>query len=192
MGHHRNTKGFTIIELVVVIVVIAILATITLVSYGSIRKSAYNTQIVAGAKSYYEAITAYHLVNHSYPATQAELNGQHLAMTCLGQGYKNQTCGVVTGVTVYEDATFNTQMQAFLKSTTNPVSDLTLPTPGGESYIGAVYGIDTTTASSTGYGRVIEYALNGKSTSCGISDAWAYSTSSSSTACEILIEEVSF
>ncbi len=191
MGHHSKHKGFTIIELIIVVVVIAILAAITITAYRGVTKSAYNTQIISGTKSYYDAIKTYNLVKHTYPKTQRELDGQRIAMTCLGIGYKNKACGQVTGVNVYEDATFNAQMLAFLKTATNPVSNMTIPVPG-ESYVGAVYGIDSTSASSTGYARVIEYALHGKNQSCGISDAWVYNTSDNSTACEIVIEEISF
>jgi prepilin-type N-terminal cleavage/methylation domain-containing protein len=191
MGHHTKNQAFTIVELLIVIIVIAILATITIVSYRGITKSAYNTQVVSGVKSYYEALTTYNLVKHKYPATQREVDGEHIAMTCLGQGYKDGTCGSVTGVQVYEDPLFNSQMLDFLKSATSPVSSVMLPVPG-ESYVGAVYGIDTTSASSTGYGRVIEYAMHGQNADCGIPDAYAYSSSASATACEILIEEVDF
>jgi len=191
MGHHTTQRGFTIVELLVVIVVIAILATIVIVSYRGITTSAYNTQVIAGTKSYYEAIVTYKLIKHKYPQTQLEVDGEHLAMTCLGEGYKDQHCGEVTGVDVYEDAKFKADMKDFLKSATSPVSSMLIPVPG-ESYVGAIYGIDTTGKSSTGYGRVIEYALHGHNTDCGISDAYIYSSSSDSTACEILLEEISF
>ncbi len=183
-------RAFTIVELLIVIVVIAILAAITIVSYNGITKSAYNTQVLSGVRSHYDAIQMYYTVNNKYPKTQRELDGYSIAMTCLGKGYKDQTCGVVTNVTVYEDATFNAQMEAFLKSASSPVSSMLLPVPG-ETYIGAVYGIDEVniSISATGYARVIEYALHGQNVSCGIPEAWAYSSSSTATACEIFIEE---
>jgi len=191
MGHHTNNRAFTIVELVIVITVIAILAVVSAVSYNGITKRAYNTQVMGGVSTYYDAIVSYKVSKGEYPSTQREIDGQSIAMTCLGRGYPSQACGQVTGVNVYEDTVFNAQLKAYMKSETRPVSNMTLPVPG-ETYIGAVYGIDTTTASSTGYGRVIEYALHGKNVSCGIKDAWAYSSSANATACEILLEEVSF
>lgn len=191
MGHHTKHQAFTIVELLIVVVVIAILATITTITYRGITKSAYNTQVLSGTKSHYEAIMAYEALHGSYPQTQREVDGYQIAMTCLGKGYKDGTCGLVTGVNVYEDALFNSQMQSFLGSTSSPISSVLLPVPG-ESYIGAVYGIDSTSASSTGYGRVIEYAMHGNNVDCKLPGSYAYSSSSNATACEIVLEEVSF
>lgn len=191
MQYKATNRGFTVVELVIVVLVIAIIAIITIVSYNGVTKSAYNTQVMGGVQSYYDAIISYKIYNGAYPKTQPEVNGQHIAMTCLGQGYVNQQCGQVTGTTVYEDSLFNAEMQQFLKSSSGPVSTMQIPVPG-ETYIGAVYGIDTTTASSTGYGRVIEYAVYGQNANCSIPGSWAYSTSSEATACEILLEEISF
>lgn len=191
MRNRVGDRGFTIVELLIVVVVISILAAITMVSYNGITKSAYNTQILSGARSYYDAIVSYQALNGTYPKTQREVDGEHIAMTCLGQGYKDQQCGQVSNVPVYEDVLFNSQLQQFLKGTSGPVSSMLLPVPG-ETYIGAVYGIDVTTASSTGYGRVIEYAIYGQNADCAVPGSWAYSSSSSATACEILLEEISF
>lgn len=182
-------QGFTIVELAVVIVVIAILATLTVVTYQSATKDAYNAQIIAGVRSHYDAIKAYRLTKGEYPYTQREADDEYIAMTCLGTGYEDQHCGAITGVEVYEDSLFNTQMKSFLKTTLNPISDTSLPVPG-ESYVGAAYGLDETSRSSTNYGRVIEYALHGDDVDCGIAEAWEYSVSSQATACEIFIEEV--
>lgn len=191
MGHHTKQSAFTIVELLIVVVVIAILATITIVTYRGITKSAYNTQVLSGTKSHYEAIMAYQAMNGSYPKTQREVDGYQIAMTCLGRGYKDGACGLVTGVPVYEDSLFNTQMQAFLGSTSSPISNVLLPVPG-ETYVGAVYGIDSTSASSTGYARVIEYAMHGNNVDCRLSGSYAYSSSATATACEIVLEEINF
>jgi len=172
-------------------VVIAILTTITVISYQNVMKQSYNAQISAGVRSYYDAIKAYKLAKGTYPSTTKEENGEHIAMTCVGTGYEDGYCGKVTGVDVYEDALFNTQIKSFLKTNTGPISDIWLPVPG-ESYVGAAYGIDTTIKSSTGYGRVIEYAMHGENVDCGVAAAWAYSTTPEATACEILLEEISF
>lgn len=189
MRHFRRKSGFTIVEIIVVIIVIAILATITIVSYNGIVKSAYNTQVVSGVKSHYDAVKLYYLQNGRFPRTQTEVDGDRIALTCLGKGYKDQHCGRVTNVEVYEDPLFNAELKTLLQTQTNPVSNQLLPVPG-ESFVGAVYGLDITGASSTGYGRTIQYALHGSNMNCGVSGSYAYSSSSNATACEILLEEV--
>lgn len=189
MGITSKNKAFTVVELIVVIVVLGILATLTVVYYQGTREAAYNSQITSGVRAYYDAIKSYKLAKGAYPSTQREEDGHTIAMTCLGKGYEGGTCGTVTGVQVYEDALFNSQMKSFLKTTTDPISDADLPVPG-ESFVGAAYGIDETPHSSTDYGRVIEYAVYGNNADCGIADAVEYSTSSDATACEILLEEV--
>ena len=192
VGISKSSRGFTIVELLIVIVVIAILAVITIVSYNGIVKSAYNSQVVAGVRSYYQAIQAYYAENNSYPQTTGEQHGDAIALTCLGVGYQNQYCGKVTNTDVYEDPVFNQQLSAYLKGNGGPISNVLVAVPG-ETYVGAVYGIDSvdTQYSSTGYGRVIEYALHGDNQNCTLSVAYKYSTASGGTGCEILLEKIS-
>lgn len=189
MGITSKNKAFTVIELLAVIIVLGILATITVVYYQGTREAAYNSQITSGVRAYYDAIKSYKLAKGEYPSTQREEDGHNIAMTCLGKGYENGTCGTITGVQVYEDTLFNTQMKAFLKTTTDPISNADLPVPN-EAFVGAAYGIDETPNSTTDYARVIEYAVYGNNADCGIADAIEYSTSSEATACEIIFEEI--
>ena len=64
-----NKKGFTIVELLIVIVVIGILAAITVVAYNGIQKRAMVAQTTSELATINKAILAYHAVHGSYPAT---------------------------------------------------------------------------------------------------------------------------
>ena len=66
---HRHARGFTIVELLIVIVVIAVLAAITIVAYSGIKQRATNTAIVDAASKSLSMITAYITVNNAYPST---------------------------------------------------------------------------------------------------------------------------
>ena len=58
----RNTtakRGFTLVELIVVIVVIALLATITIVSYGMVQRNARGMAMIADFKHIEEALQLY-------------------------------------------------------------------------------------------------------------------------------------
>jgi prepilin-type N-terminal cleavage/methylation domain-containing protein len=62
-----NRRGFTIVELLIVIVVIGILAAITIVAYSGIQQRANNTAIIDSASSSLRMIESYIAVNGTYP-----------------------------------------------------------------------------------------------------------------------------
>jgi len=79
---NKNIRGFTIVELLIVIVVIAILAAISVVAYNGIQQRAKNTQRIAAAKEWQKRIIAYTAANGTYPTSSL---GNHF---CLGgDGY---------------------------------------------------------------------------------------------------------
>jgi len=63
----RNSKGFTIVELLIVIVVIAILAAISIVAYNGIQTRAENSKTVAAVSAWAKAIQLYKVDNGTYP-----------------------------------------------------------------------------------------------------------------------------
>ena len=64
-------KGFTIVELLVVIVVIGILAAITVVSYSGVTSKARTAQAQSNANSVRQVADIYYTDNGYYPATLA-------------------------------------------------------------------------------------------------------------------------
>lgn len=75
--NRSKQRGFTIVELLIVIVVIGILAAITIVAYNGIQTRASNTQTVDAVGSFVEAYHLYAIDNGDYP----QLTG------CLGEDY---------------------------------------------------------------------------------------------------------
>ena len=72
MNLQTNQKGFTIVELLIVIVVIAILAAISIVAYTGVQENARDTQRVSNAKSVIDAANGYYAEHGRYPSA-AEL-----------------------------------------------------------------------------------------------------------------------
>lgn len=70
-----SNKGFTIVELVIVIVVIGILATLAIVIYGDTQRRAHNAKTISDASAWHRIITTYKAVNKRLPDD----------WTCLGQ-----------------------------------------------------------------------------------------------------------
>lgn len=67
-------KGFTIIELLIVIVVIGILATITAVALGGANERARDAKRESDAKSLQTALEAYYTIGNSQYPTLAQFN----------------------------------------------------------------------------------------------------------------------
>lgn len=79
----RAQKGFTIVELLIVVVVIAILAFLVIVAYNGIQQRSRNTQTISAARDYAKALLLYRHDNQAYP---------NLGITCLGQYNGTEKC----------------------------------------------------------------------------------------------------
>jgi len=74
MSLQTNQKGFTIVELLIVIVVIAILAAISIVAYTGIQTRARNSAAFSLASQVSKKAEAYYAINGTYPVTAADFN----------------------------------------------------------------------------------------------------------------------
>jgi len=166
---HNHSRGFTIVELLIVIVVIAILAAISVVAYNGIQQRANNTQRIAVAKQWYDAIVEYTTVNQAYPA------GAVGNIFCIGENNPTNLdanpdidCGITgnikhdTGLTV----TFNNAIKTVRNSL--PVFPSTSITyDSGVAGTGMLMrAFDTnTTASVAGYPTLM-FFLDGPNQDC--------------------------
>lgn len=71
----QKDRGFTIVELLIVVVVIGILAAITIVAYNGISNRAKTTKAQATASSIAKKMEAYNAEIGSYPANYGQLTG---------------------------------------------------------------------------------------------------------------------
>ena len=95
-------RGFTIVELLIVIVVIAILASISIVAYNGIQQRANNAKTVKAVEAYAKAIGMYKIDNGSHPD----------AVSCLGVGYSGGVCRNDSSAWAENGNNFNTVILA--------------------------------------------------------------------------------
>lgn len=137
-------RGFTIVELLIVIVVIGVLAAITVVAFGTTQQRANNTQTIAAMKEYVKAFNLYAHDNGGYPQQTG----------CLGEGYPapNNWClsqngaGACFGMGSASSQTVNTALKPYMNNRVPSVSKQAIPC-GGTTYMGAYASYDAGNSS---------------------------------------------
>ena len=78
-----STKGFTIVELIIVTVVIGILATIAIVSYSGTQKKAYDTSVQTDLEQMADQFDIFRTrsATDAYPASQTDLESLDINIT---------------------------------------------------------------------------------------------------------------
>lgn len=147
-----SMRGFTIVELLIVIVVIAILAAISTVAFNGIQQRAENTKTIQAVGEYGKALRAYATTNGGYP---------YMAYPCLaanGVRCANMTdvSGACNGATA---SLGTTAFENVIKSVITKVPELSTQQMdcGGKMYSGGFY----YTLDSTGKTGYIVYFLKG-------------------------------
>jgi len=78
-----KNKGFTLVELLVVIAVVGLLAAIALFSIDGIKSKSRDTRRVADIKSIQEGLAMYHNDNQSYPIFDGYITGSDVVSAGL-------------------------------------------------------------------------------------------------------------
>ena len=90
MIHNRNhgtEKGFTLIELMIVIAIIALLAAIAVPQFMSYRQKGFNTEAKSDAKNFYTCAAAYATLNKTVTFDKNNLPDAFTGRTMIGGSF---------------------------------------------------------------------------------------------------------
>jgi prepilin-type N-terminal cleavage/methylation domain-containing protein len=102
----KTIRGFTVVELLIVVAVIGVLVTISVVMFSSSQKRSQNVSKVAELKLWQKAFVQYKATNGSYPP------GTDESGYCLGKNFPGNKCRDYNGGSLYTEAASQSLMTA--------------------------------------------------------------------------------
>lgn len=157
-------RGFTIVELLIVIVVIGILAVIALNTFNNVQQRARNTQRVSAANAYVKIVSSYLVNEGQYPSTSNRCLGENNPDT---NGDGTGDCGV--NANFVQNATLNTRLKTISTSLPQIIPNPATSSTSGAKLTGVIYNYDTSgTRLINGEAALalIVYYLEGRDQSC--------------------------
>lgn len=164
----KNQKGFTIVELLIVIVVIGVLVAITVVTYNGLQQRSRNTQVIVGVEAYNKALRNYHAINSSYPTSTG----------CLGANYPSNQCWQGDSGNITVNATLDSNLASVISSKPTLATSLMSIGITNNMRAGAMF--------NASQNRIVYY-LAGAAQSCGIGGATGVTEGGVVTQCAITL-----
>lgn len=140
----KDQKGFTIVELLIVIVVIGILAAIVIVAFNGVQARANTTAAKSAASTVQKKAEAYNSVNTAYPTSLAQFDAE-AESKLTGSGVALAASGGVNGSNGKTTVLYSTCSTGGYRV---QFWDYTLSTPGLSAAADTLYGGGASSSSS--------------------------------------------
>lgn len=175
VGIKQIQKGFTIVELLIVIVVIGILAAITIVAYNGIQNRAKNTQILSGMNTYVKALAAYTTDKSAYPVPNGFIACFGSVNNCNGGANATYTAALASELLPYLSNA--STLLSGAGSLINYTSNYSMP-DGGAAFTGM-------------YIYFLQYGTSNCPTPAGLRPMWSSTSGTSDVVCRFALPVVS-
>lgn len=117
----EQSRGFTLIEILVVIAIIGVLSSVVLSSLNSARERSHNTAYITQIREYQKALALHFSVNGSYPGSGS--------WGCIGTGFPGGICWDSSG---YNES--NSTSVAFRAAVGPYIDETQIPGPADRTY----------------------------------------------------------
>ena len=155
ISQNRNNKGFTIVELLIVVVIIAIITALAIVTYGSMRNRAHASRAGSVASTYIKLLKMHKSDKGAYPVVAAPACLSSEGTMPAADGFAANECGLG-----WFAATINPSLNTALTNYSTSTINGLLPTVRleGSSIRGILYESESDGSSAT-----LTYTLPGDS-----------------------------
>lgn len=154
-------KGFTIVELLIVIVVIGILAAVTIVAFNGVQQRATNTAKITGAQQTLKLIKAYVAENGTYPVANT---------VCATT---DSVCTAYNGVVITAS---NSTLLTEIKKIGNPVESVSKKSSDTTYGLTYNYRSSMTFNGDATYRILFMFWLDGNNQQCGVNNVAVQTT----------------
>lgn len=149
-GRIRSSKGFTLMELIIVMAILAVLVTLALLYYGNIGQDAYRNALMADLKAVDEAITLYENKYGTLPVVESTIID--LEDKTTGNDNVPETLKVNGAIDAYTIDATNANFMEYIKKTTYLLKGVETGNVRGAGklfYINAADDVETGTAAGS-------------------------------------------